>query len=557
MKRLFRPALCSLVFAVLLDGCGFPGPPLFEGGAAGSGGTTSAGGAGGAGGATTAGGAGGSECSFGQTETCYDGPEGTLGVAMCKAGERSCEATGMWGPCEGQVVPATEDASTPGDENCDTWTGACQWQKRFGDPSQQDLYRISVMADGAFFITGHTVGPIDFGDAIQSGSIYVAKRDKDGNPLWSRSFAAGTAHGSAVAAHPDGGAVVTGSVYQVPVDFGGGVLDPLGKGAGVAARLDENGGHVWSKLIGSGDGADTLSVAVGPGGDIAVGIWCLGPGELLGTPVDCGPGQSFVAKLDPATGEPLWISPSLFVSPSQRVEYIPALAVDSNGNVIASGSMTGKVVTGGGELGEPGYLTGFVLQLNSADGTVAWARKLGPHPPTVRGTDVALAPDGGRVVVTALDGPHDFGGGCVAGDVKPPDVTVVKYTDSGACSWIKSFSIPGYQEPKGVAVAADGAIAVGGVFKGPLDFGFGPHPSDAGTDIFLLKLDASGKPLWSRAFGDTTDGNYPDWLWGVGVDGAGYIYAAGTFDGIVDFCDSGLAMTEAGFTDMWVAKYAP
>ena len=79
------------------------------------------GGGGSTGGAT--GGEGGTitpVCAAGSKETCYDGPDGTLAVGVCKGGERTCLPDGSgYGPCEGQVLPAAEACGSAEDEDCD------------------------------------------------------------------------------------------------------------------------------------------------------------------------------------------------------------------------------------------------------------------------------------------------------------------------------------------------------------------------------------------------------------------------------------------------------
>ncbi|MDC3952301.1 putative metal-binding motif-containing protein [Polyangium jinanense] len=114
------------------------------GGIGGTGGTGGMGGAGGGGGAGGAGGAGGGQmcvpqtevcdgvdnncdnvvdegcdCVTGVKEACYTGPDGTKGVGACKEGERTCDATGKWGLCEGEVVPAPAEACNGFDDDCD------------------------------------------------------------------------------------------------------------------------------------------------------------------------------------------------------------------------------------------------------------------------------------------------------------------------------------------------------------------------------------------------------------------------------------------------------
>ena len=53
------------------------------------------------------------------TRTCYDGPAGTDGVGLCRAGAQSC-ADGALGPCEGEIGPQSEICDDrDADEDCD------------------------------------------------------------------------------------------------------------------------------------------------------------------------------------------------------------------------------------------------------------------------------------------------------------------------------------------------------------------------------------------------------------------------------------------------------
>ena len=62
-------------------------------------------------------------CTPSILDYCYSGPAGTLGVGLCAAGTRMCNADGTaWGACTGQVLPATEACATAGDDDCDGQT---------------------------------------------------------------------------------------------------------------------------------------------------------------------------------------------------------------------------------------------------------------------------------------------------------------------------------------------------------------------------------------------------------------------------------------------------
>ncbi len=59
------------------------------------------------------------ECLPGDTEACYIGLDGTQGVGPCKAGKRTGDPAtpNKFGPCTGEVVPATETGDDV-DQDC-------------------------------------------------------------------------------------------------------------------------------------------------------------------------------------------------------------------------------------------------------------------------------------------------------------------------------------------------------------------------------------------------------------------------------------------------------
>ncbi|MHC4837733.1 MAG: MopE-related protein [Planctomycetota bacterium] len=47
-------------------------------------------------------------CEAGAVRPCYNGPAGTEGVGLCRAGEQRCGEALTWGPCDGEVRPDAE-----------------------------------------------------------------------------------------------------------------------------------------------------------------------------------------------------------------------------------------------------------------------------------------------------------------------------------------------------------------------------------------------------------------------------------------------------------------
>lgn len=57
-------------------------------------------------------------CTPGETRSCYTGAAGTAGVGPCVAGTQTCEDSGYWGVCAGEVTPTGEVCGNMVDDNC-------------------------------------------------------------------------------------------------------------------------------------------------------------------------------------------------------------------------------------------------------------------------------------------------------------------------------------------------------------------------------------------------------------------------------------------------------
>ncbi len=57
-------------------------------------------------------------CTPGKVSDCYSGQAGTKGVGPCKGGTRTCDSSGTWGQCQGEVVPGREVCTDGIDNNC-------------------------------------------------------------------------------------------------------------------------------------------------------------------------------------------------------------------------------------------------------------------------------------------------------------------------------------------------------------------------------------------------------------------------------------------------------
>ncbi|MEP7119311.1 MAG: hypothetical protein ABJE95_00135 [Byssovorax sp.] len=131
------------------------------------------------------------------------------------------------------------------------------------------------------------------------------------------------------------------------------------------------------------------------------------------------------------------------------------------------------------------------------------------------------------------------------------DIFLVKLDPTGKTLWAKAFGNPADQAGYAVAVDQNGNVFITGQIVGGVNFGGGVVSAGAGNNLFVTKLDATGNHLWSKAFGD--DANQAGYS--VAATPEGDVVVAGELGGTVDF-GVGITLKSSGGTDVFVAKLA-
>ncbi len=246
-------------------------------------------------------------------------------------------------------------------------------------------------------------------------------------------------------------------------------------------------------------------------------------------------------------------------------DYGVSVAIDSSGNVYATGYFVGTVDfdpgAGVSNLTSAGLRDLFVLKLD-ASGDFVWAVVVGA---TSNDESRSVAVDGsGNVYVTGrFQGTVDFdpGGGVfnLSSDGGSVDAFVLKLDSLGNFVFAKAVGSSSTDVGLSVAIDSIGNIYASGYFSATVDFdpGVGVFNLSAagGLDVFVLKLDSSGNFIWAKAVG----GGGTDTAIGMTVDGSGNVYATGQFGGMADF-DPGagtLNLTSAGGQDVFFLKLDP
>jgi hypothetical protein len=204
-------------------------------------------------------------------------------------------------------------------------------------------------------------------------------------------------------------------------------------------------------------------------------------------------------------------------------DWARAAASDGFGGVYLGGQTSGN-------LGGPnaGHVDAWVARYDGA-GNRVWARQLG----TAAYDTVGLAATDGLGGV--------FVGGASFGSFAAPnagmaDAWLGRYDSAGNLVWIRQFGTGALDAAS--AAAPDGA---GGVYIGGLgNFGMPTAPS---YGAWVARYDAGGNRLWMRTLVARNSE-----VSACASDGSGGVFASGWTEG-------NLAGTNAGVTDVWVARY--
>jgi hypothetical protein len=271
--------------------------------------------------------------------------------------------------------------------------------------------------------------------------------------------------------------------------------------------------------------------------------------------VSAGGTDIFVTKLD-ASGDLSWAVTFGSTGADQGVDIF----VDGSDNVYVTGSFEGTVDfdPGGGttDLISGGAGDTFIVKLDSA-GALLWARSVGGTGAD-EGLDVVVDGTGNVFTTGTFEVTVDFDPGAGTANLTSAgnsDIFILKLDASGILVWARNQGGTGADVSTGIAVGASGDVFTTGNFSGTADFDPGGgvfNLTNLSGSMFASKLDASGSLLWASAFG----GAGTDQALSVALDMSDNAYVTGSFEGTADF-DPGLGVTNlvsSGGTDVFLLK---
>ncbi|MBK8258963.1 MAG: hypothetical protein IPK82_40675 [Polyangiaceae bacterium] len=498
-------------------------------GGGGSGGGGTGGQTGGQGGTGGTGGTGGgtSVCTPGEEKPCYNGPDGTLGIGLCKEGTQTCKANGEgFGDCTGAVIPVAETCATLGDDDCDGQVNedgeGCNCtpgdvQPCYSGPA--DTMGVGTCSGGQQFckVDATGFGPCE-GEILPESETCLTIEDDDCD--------------GQINEEGDGCVCVPGTT--APCYSGPDGTLGVGICSGGAAFCNFSGtaygpcsGEVLPQLetcfTAEDDDCDGQINEDGAGCVCTPGsmVPCYsGPPGTLGVGA-CQPGNAQCNVLGTGIG-------ACFGETLPQVETcLTAVDDDCDGQVNEDGE---------GCSCAPGATKPCYSGPSGTQGVGA----------CVAGVQTCL--------------PNGSGYGACAGEVLPTvencqtaaneDCSVDP--DCGAALWAKRFGSTGDQQVNAVARDALGNVLVAGRFAGSFTFAGSTFTSAGGYDLFFAKMDSAGNALWAKRAGDAAI--YQE-AFDIAADNLGNVLVAGYFEGSITL--GGTTLTSQGATDVFLAKLDP
>ncbi|MEO8149428.1 MAG: SBBP repeat-containing protein [Bacteroidia bacterium] len=295
------------------------------------------------------------------------------------------------------------------------------------------------------------------------------------------------------------------------------------------AKYDPAGNILWAKSAGGLNDDMGYDIAL----DINQNIYVTGTfvSPLIDfdniTLTNMGGSDIFIVKYD-AIGNVL--SAQREGGSSDDLAY--GLKIDTGNNLYLTGQFVSPSISFGSyNLYNVGFPDFFIVKYDPS-GNVLWANGAG-GPGYDRGENISVNINGDVYVTGSFSSPSIIFGtitltnATISGGVG--DLFIVKYDAMGNMIWANSAGGNGWDGISGIAIDLNGNLFMSGVFDGSsIVFGSTTLNNNSimwHSDLFILKYDSSGFPLWAISAG----GTYYDRASNIILDPNGNIYLCGSF----------------------------
>ena len=331
------------------------------------------------------------------------------------------------------------------------------WIKTYGKEPRDWGKSVQPTTDGGYIATGFT-GSFSAGE-----DVWLLKTDSEGDTLWTRTYGGDSMdHASCVQQTSDGGYIIVGATKSFPL---------LGDRDLWLLKTDSEGDTLWTRIYGVDGGPydedkGCFVLETPDGGYVVFGQ----QNELkeIGT-------NFWLFKID-ASGDTLWTR-TWDLTGRGRWNWSYCMEQTSDGGYILTGTSNPF----------PMDLTPVLIKTDS-EGDTLWTHFYGTEDMREFGTCVQQTPEGGYIVggFRFIPGEPD--------SWLESDMWLFKTDENGDTLWTRSYDWQDLDQINSLDQTSDGGYILVGVAGG--------KAPNTPRYMWLLKTDASGDTLWTRAFGN-------------------------------------------------------
>ena len=363
----------------------------------------------------------------------------------------------------------------------------------------------------------------------------------------------GRDRGRKIALDSSGNIYVVG-YYRNVVDFGGGDVTSNGNWDAFLLKLNNSGTFQWVKSFG-----DTLNdlgrdVVVDSNdnvymlGDYRGTVTFAGIGGLTATQADM-----FLLKVN-SSGDSVWVYSATSISGDESAR---AVAIDSSDNLYITGSFSGTMNFGDGNNVTATFSHDlFIVKLNSDLqfqniylSSISTAQKA---------KGIAVDSSGNIYATGNFNGTVNFGGGLLNRSSQDIYLLKLdsNFTFQWVKTFSDTNQQSDPAMGTAIAIDEDGNVYSGGGIGDTIRIG-DLSLDGANNRAYILKHDSSGNLLWSKTFGGGT-ADASDKMQDIAIDSNGFLITAGQIQGPASFVSVGASEDQSigGVTDdySWVLK---
>jgi len=349
---------------------------------------------------------------------------------------------------------SSDNTTDPTDDTIDPvqFTGEIDFIRTYGGSNEDDAVSVASSIDGGYVILGSTQS--NDGDIVDKTSTdsdyWVLKVDPQGEIQWSRTYGgSGDERASSISRTSDGGYIISGHSRSSDGDVSGneGFHDYW------ILKIDAFGNILWDRNFGFAGSDQAFEVfETNDGGYFATGFLDItasnGQGNDGRNGVRHGVGEFWAIKMD-VNGNRIW---RRFFGGTNNDRSYDALQTSDGGFLLAGASESDDFDITDGK----GSYDFWVVRIDQ-DGDLVWTKSFGGSEIEI-GYDAAHTSDGNYVMV----GDTRSSDQDITNPLGNADSWVVKFDDTGAMIWQKTFGGSSFESARSITPLANGNYIVSG-----------------------------------------------------------------------------------------------